>query len=89
MVTSSEDFTEKIIMETQIELEPVVIVRNWVINKIEMLHEADQHKNAKALTAEFEEWINIPEGTDELHYICIEEEGWSNENEIDAKSSNN
>jgi hypothetical protein len=58
-------------METQIE--PVVQVRDWAIQKIDLLHEADRHKNARALLAEFDEWINLPEGEDEISYICLEE----------------
>jgi len=42
-------------METQIESEPVAQVREWAINKIELLHDADRHKNAQALLAEFDE----------------------------------
>jgi hypothetical protein len=41
-------------------------VKEWAVKKIDLLHEADRHKNAKALAAEFDEWINIPEDTEEL-----------------------
>jgi hypothetical protein len=88
MVTSSEDFTEKIIMETQIESEPVAQVREWAMNKIELLHEADRHKNAQALLAEFDEWINIPEGTEELDYLCLEDNEWTDEQEVDVRKPN-
>jgi len=71
IATSSTGTSEKIIMETQIE--PVVQVRDWAIQKIDLLHEADRHKNARALLAEFDEWINLPEGEDEISYICLEE----------------
>ncbi len=71
-------------MGTQIESEPVTQVRDWAIEKIQLLHEADRHKNAKALLAEFDEWINIPEGVEELDYLCIEDEGWG-EQEVDVK----
>ena len=69
-------------METQIE--PVVQVRNWAIRKIELLHEADRHKNAQALLAEFDEWINIPEGVEELDCLCLEET-WTDEDEINVR----
>ena len=78
-----EPTTEKIIMETQIE--PVVQIRDWAIKKIELLHEADRHKNAKALLAEFDEWINIPEGQDEINYLCLENEDWTEDQEIDIR----
>jgi hypothetical protein len=79
--------TEKIIMETQIESESVAQVRDWAVRKIELLHEADRHKNAEALLAEFDEWINIPEGTEEIDYLCIEEEGWG-EQDMDVIEPN-
>jgi hypothetical protein len=72
-------------METWIESEPVAQVREWAINKIELLHDADRHRNAQALLAEFNEWINIPEGTTELDYLCLEEEGWTDEEELDIR----
>ncbi len=85
IATSSTDTSEKIIMETEIESEPVALVREWAINKIELLHEADRHKNAQALLAEFEEWINLPEGTEELEYLCLEDEDWTDDQEIDVR----
>jgi hypothetical protein len=82
---SCPDTSEKTTMETQIESEPVALVREWAINKIELLHEADRHKNAQALLAEFDEWINIPEGVEELDYLCLEDEDWTDEQEIDVR----
>jgi hypothetical protein len=69
-------------METQIE--PVVQIREWALEKIQLLHDADRHKNARALAAEFDEWINIPNGKDEIDYLCLEEEGWGDQ-EIDIR----
>jgi hypothetical protein len=57
------------------------------MNRIDSLHDQDRHKNAKALAAEFDEWINIPEGIQELDYLCIEEEGWTDQ-EIDVREPN-
>ena len=82
IATSSTGTSEKTTMETQIE--PVVHIRDWAIEKINLLHEADRHRNAKALAAEFDEWINLPEGVDEIDYLCLEEEGWSDQ-EIDVQ----
>jgi len=82
---SCQDTSEKIIMETQIESEPVALIREWAINKIELLHDADRHKNAQALLAEFDEWINLPEGVEELEYLCLEDEDWTDEQEIDVR----
>jgi len=77
--------SEKITMETQIESEPVAQVRDWAIEKIQLLHDADRHKNAKALLAEFDEWINIPDGTEELDYLCLEDTEWTDEEELDIR----
>jgi hypothetical protein len=85
IATSSTGTSEKITMETEIENEPVALVREWAINKIELLHDADRHKNAQALLAEFDEWINLPEGTEELEYLCLEDEDWTDDQEIDVR----
>ena len=58
-------------MATQIE--PVVQVRDWAIERIENLHDQDRHKNAIALMEEFDEWLDISEETEEIEYFCIEE----------------
>ena len=78
-----EATSEKIIMETTIE--PVVQVRDWVIDRIESLHDQDRHKNAMALVAEFDEWLDIPEGTQEIDYLCIENNDWTDEQEVDVR----
>ena len=85
IATSSTDTSERTTMDTQIESEPVALVREWAINKIELLHDADRHRNAQALLAEFDEWINLPEGTEELEYLCLEDEDWTDEQEIDVR----
>ena len=85
IATSSTDTSERTTMETQIESEPVALVREWAINKIELLHDADRHKNAQALLAEFDEWINLPEGTEELEYLCLEDEDWTDDQEVDVR----
>ncbi len=72
-------------METQIENESVAQVLDWAVRKIELLHEADRHKNAQALLAEFDEWINIPDDVEELDYLCLEEEGWTDDEELDIR----
>ena len=71
IATSSTGTFEKIIMATQIE--PVVQVRDWAIERIENLHDQDRHKNAIALMEEFDEWLDISEETEEIEYFCIEE----------------
>lgn len=84
-VTFSTDTSEKTTLE--IESEPVAQVQQWAMSRIDSLHDQDRHRNAKALAAEFDEWINISEGTEELDYLCIEDEGWT-EQEIDVREPN-
>lgn len=72
-------------LETQIEDSSVNQLREWAMNKIELLHEADRHRNAKALQAEFDEWINIPDGQDEIEYLCLEDEDWTDDQEVDVR----
>ena len=67
-------------METQIE--PVPHVRDWCIDRIHHLADhggMEDQLNALAIASEFDEWINIPEGTQELDYLCLEEEGWGDQ----------
>jgi len=85
IATSSTGTSEKIIMETQIESEPVAQVREWAVEKIQLLHDADRHRNAQALLAEFDEWINIPDGQDEIDYLCLENDDWTDEQEVDVR----
>ena len=60
-------------LDTTIENEFLSHARDWAVNRIESLHEADRHKNAKALEAEFCEWIHIPDGVEFIDYISLEE----------------
>ena len=78
IVTSSAGTSEKITMETTIE--PVVQVRDWVIQKIK---DTDDYDTAIALVAEFEEWLDL-DGKDEIDYLCIETDEWG-EQELDVR----
>ena len=60
-------------LDITIENEFLSHARDWAVNRIESLHEADRHKNAKALEAEFCEWIHIPDGVEVIDYISLEE----------------
>ena len=80
-----EATSEKTTMETQIE--PVPHVRDWCIDRIHHLADhggMEDQLNALAIASEFDEWINIPEGVHELDYLCLEEEGWGDQ-EIDIR----
>ena len=85
IATSSTGTSEKITMGTQIE--PVPHVRDWCIDRIHHLADhggMEDQLNALAIASEFDEWINIPEGTHQLDYLCLEEEGWGDQ-EIDIR----
>ncbi len=60
-------------LDTTIENEFLAHARDWAMTKIESLHEADRHRNAKALEAEFYEWIHIPDDVEAIDYIALEE----------------
>ena len=47
-------------------------IKDWAVNKIDLLHESDRHKNAKALEQEFEEWIHIPEEVQEIEIMYMD-----------------
>jgi hypothetical protein len=72
-------------METQIE--PVVQVREWCIDRIHDLSESNDVKdylNAVSIAEEFDEWINIPEGANELSCLVIDKSFDIGEEEIDT-----
>ena len=86
IATSSTDTSEKIIMETTIE--PVVQIRDWSIDRIHHLADTgniEQQLNAVAIAEEFDEWINLPEGDNELDYLCLEREEGFGDQEIDVR----
>jgi hypothetical protein len=84
IVTSSADTSEKIIMERTTE--PVPVIREWSIGRIHELADGDIEAqfNAVAIAEEFDEWINIPPDQEELTYLSIEPEEWTEDQEIDT-----
>lgn len=68
-----------------VESSPVNDAKEWALNKIRSLHEADRHRNAMALQSEFDEWINIPDGIDEIEYMYLENPEWTEEQELDVR----
>jgi hypothetical protein len=84
--TSSTGTSEKIIMETTIE--PLVQIRDWSIDRIHHLADTgniEQQLDAVAIAEEFDEWINLPEGENELDYLCLEREEGFGDQEIDVR----
>ena len=68
-------------METTTE-DIVAHVREWSLDRASDM--SINKEDARAILAEFYEWINIPEGTHQLDYLCLEEEGWGDQ-EIDIR----
>jgi hypothetical protein len=69
------------IEEYEIENPYVNQAKEWAVNKIQTCHNVE---NARALAAEFDEWINIT-SEDEVEYVYLEDEQWTDEQEIDVK----
>lgn len=55
-----------------LESENLSLIKDWAVNKIDLLHEADRHRNASALESEFYEWIHIPNNVEEIEYFYID-----------------
>jgi hypothetical protein len=83
----SQTFEQTSQEEIMLEIENPYVkeVKDWAVKKINLLHEADRHRNAKALESEFYEWINIPNDTEKLEYLCLENDEWTDEQEIDVR----
>ena len=71
IATSSQDTSEKIIMERNTTDDVVAHTREWAIDKIE---QAELCGDKIALYAEFEEWIEL-EDEGELEVISLEDDG--------------
>jgi len=85
IVTSSADTSEKIIME-ETTTETVPMIRDWSIGRIHELADGDIEAqfDAVAIAEEFDEWINISPDQEELTYLSIEPEEWTEDQEIDT-----
>jgi hypothetical protein len=55
-----------------LEAEDLALIKEWAVHKIELLHEADRHRNATALESEFYEWIHIPNDIKEIEYFYMD-----------------
>jgi hypothetical protein len=64
--------------ESNLNCEYLADVKDWAVNKIDLLHEADRHKNAKALEAEFYEWIHIPDDVKEIEFFYMDMDSINN-----------
>ncbi len=58
---------------------------DWASKKIQQLEENDEHLNAIAVAEEFYEWIDVPDGTEKIDYISLENNDWTDEQEIDVQ----
>ena len=80
IATSWDGSTEKTIMTTTEDI--VAYVREWSLDRAADMNLSKE--NARAILAEFYEWIE-PEG-DELEIVSLEpEEDWTDEQEIDVR----
>ena len=69
IVTSSQDTSEKIIMEWDKTDEAVVYAREW---SLDMIDSDIPMENAKAIYEEFQEWIDIDEDAESLEVLALE-----------------
>ena len=69
IVTSSQDTSEKIIMDWDKTDEAVVYAREW---SIDMIDSDISMENAKAIYQEFQEWIDVDENAKSLEVLAIE-----------------
>jgi hypothetical protein len=65
-------YTVYTLEESTLDCEYLADIKDWATNKIDLLHEADRHKNAIALEAEFREWIHIPDNVEEIEYFYMD-----------------
>ena len=75
---SSQDISEKITMDQVMTEDIVAHVRDWSVDRLE---QAELVGDKIALYAEFEEWIEIEDGDDDLEIVSIEGtkiDKWSN-----------
>jgi hypothetical protein len=68
IATSSQDISEKIIMEKTSD-DLVVEAREWSMNKI---NSDIPMENVKAIYEEFQEWIDIDEDDEDLEILSLE-----------------
>ena len=66
---SSQDISEKITMDQVMTEDIVAHVRDWSVDRLE---QAELVGDKIALYAEFEEWIEIEDGDDDLEIVSIE-----------------
>jgi len=69
IVTSSQDTSEKIIMEWDKTDEAVVYAREW---SLDMIDSDIPMENAKAIYEEFQEWIDVDEDAESLEVLALE-----------------
>ena len=69
IVTSSQDTSEKTTMTMMTTDTMVAYLRNWSINKVET---AKSIGDKNAIYKEFEEWIEIEEGDEDLEIMSID-----------------
>ena len=90
IATSSAGTSEKTTMD-KIVIDPTENVVAWAIDRINDLIDEDTKESksqAMALIGEYQEWIDSIQDDEEIKYIVIrdkENEGWTEEQEIDIR----
>ena len=69
IATSSQDTSEKTIMEWDKTDEAVVYAREW---SLDMIDSDIPMENAKAIYEEFQEWIDVDEDAESLEVLALE-----------------
>ena len=69
IVTSSQDTSEKIIMDLDKTDEAVVYAREW---SMDMINSDIPMENVKAIYEEFQEWIDVDEDAESLEVLALE-----------------
>ena len=69
IVTSSQDTSEKIIMDWDKTDEAVVYAREW---SMDMINSDIPMENVKAIYEEFQEWIDVDEDAESLEVLALE-----------------
>ena len=86
IVTSSQDTTERITMTKMIK-EPANHAHDWCIDRIRELTkhgDSQGHYDALSIGEEFYEWLRTEPG-DDLEYLAIDDDTWTQEKEIDTE----
>lgn len=64
------------------KIESVSEMRDWALDRVNVLYDDNQYENAQAISQEFNEWIDPHD--EEIEYLYLDDQGWT-EQEIDVR----